>query len=81
MKQTSLYPMKLDPTIKDNIWGGIKLRTLFNRQSQLPRLAESWNFPTRVLNIEKALDVNIMEPVETEEENSHLIVFEGYTRR
>ncbi len=42
MKQAALYPMKLDPIIKDNIWGGIKLRTLFNKQSQLPRLAESW---------------------------------------
>ena len=42
MNEASLYPMKLNPTFKDNIWGGVKLRTLFNKHSRLPRLAESW---------------------------------------
>ena len=37
-----MEPLKLLATCKDYIWGGNKLRTEFNQESPLPRLAESW---------------------------------------
>lgn len=36
------YPMKLVPVLKDYIWGGTKLKTSFNKKTELPRVAESW---------------------------------------
>ena len=37
-----MYPLKLSPAFKDYIWGGIRLKTDFGKQSKLERLAESW---------------------------------------
>lgn len=37
-----MYPMKLIPPVKDYIWGGTKLREEFGKESELERLAESW---------------------------------------
>lgn len=37
-----MTPFILDPPIKDYIWGGTKLRDEFGKESQLERLAESW---------------------------------------
>lgn len=37
-----MYPLKLIPTFKDYIWGGTKLRTDFNKASDLDKIAESW---------------------------------------
>ena len=34
--------LKLKPTFKDYIWGGDRLRTQFGKQSDLSRIAESW---------------------------------------
>ena len=37
-----LYPLKFEPILKDKIWGGTKLETLFNKQTQSNQLGESW---------------------------------------
>lgn len=37
-----MQPLLLKPTIKDYIWGGTKLREQFDKESDLERLAESW---------------------------------------
>ena len=37
-----MRPFFLKAPIKDYIWGGTKLRTLFGKDSELERLAESW---------------------------------------
>lgn len=41
MKNT-LYPLKFQPILKDKIWGGKKLKSLLNKDSQLPNMGESW---------------------------------------
>lgn len=41
MAQT-LYPLKFTPILKEKIWGGTKLKTLLNRESNLPNIGESW---------------------------------------
>ncbi|RLD29196.1 MAG: mannose-6-phosphate isomerase [Bacteroidetes bacterium] len=37
-----LYPIKFKPILKEKIWGGQKLKTLLNKQSNLPNVGESW---------------------------------------
>ena len=37
-----MYPMKIMSCYKDYLWGGNRLRTLFGKESSLPKLAESW---------------------------------------
>ena len=37
-----MRPFELIPPIKDYIWGGTKLREQFGKESDLDRLAESW---------------------------------------
>lgn len=34
--------VKLDPAFKDNLWGGVKLRTVFGKQCDYDIIAESW---------------------------------------
>lgn len=38
----TLYPIKFTPILKDKIWGGQKLKTLLNKESDLPNVGESW---------------------------------------
>lgn len=37
-----LYPIKFTPILKDKIWGGQKLKTMLNKNSDLPNIGESW---------------------------------------
>ena len=37
-----MYPLKLTPVLKDYIWGGTCLKTDFGKQSDLEKVAESW---------------------------------------
>lgn len=37
-----LYPLKFTPVLKDKIWGGTKLKTLFGKNTQSSKLGESW---------------------------------------
>ncbi|PWH82863.1 mannose-6-phosphate isomerase [Algibacter marinivivus] len=37
-----LYPIKFAPILKDKIWGGQKLKTVLNKQSDLHNIGESW---------------------------------------
>ncbi|MFG6688071.1 type I phosphomannose isomerase catalytic subunit [Mariniflexile sp. HNIBRBA6329] len=37
-----LYPIKFNPILKDKIWGGQKLKTLLNKESDLLNIGESW---------------------------------------
>ena len=42
----NLYPVKLYPAYKDYLWGGDKLKTYFNKNTDLTPLAESWELST-----------------------------------
>ncbi len=37
-----LYPLKFTPILKDKIWGGTKLKSLFNKVAKTDKLGESW---------------------------------------
>ena len=37
-----LYPLKFEPILKDKIWGGTKLSTLFGKAAETDKLGESW---------------------------------------
>jgi len=37
-----LYPLKFSPILKDKIWGGTKLKSLFGKDAQTDKLGESW---------------------------------------
>jgi mannose-6-phosphate isomerase len=37
-----LYPLKFTPILKDKIWGGTKLNTIFGKESESDKLGESW---------------------------------------
>ena len=37
-----LYPLKFSPILKDKIWGGTKLKSLFNKEAETDKLGESW---------------------------------------
>ncbi|OIP84115.1 MAG: mannose-6-phosphate isomerase [Porphyromonadaceae bacterium CG2_30_38_12] len=37
-----LYPLKFTPILKDKIWGGTKLKTLFGKDALTAKLGESW---------------------------------------
>lgn len=38
----NFYPIKFTPILKDKIWGGQKLKTILNKNSDLPNVGESW---------------------------------------
>lgn len=38
----TLYPVKFTPILKDKIWGGSKLQSIFNKESNTGKLGESW---------------------------------------
>jgi len=38
----SLYPLKFTPILKDKIWGGTKLKKLFDKSAETDKLGESW---------------------------------------
>ena len=37
-----LYPLKFEPILKDKIWGGTKLKNIFDKQATTDKLGESW---------------------------------------
>ena len=37
-----LYPLKFEPILKDKIWGGTKLKSIFNKAAATEKLGESW---------------------------------------
>lgn len=37
-----LYPLKFEPILKDKIWGGDKLKTIFNKNTTGSNVGESW---------------------------------------
>jgi mannose-6-phosphate isomerase len=41
-----MEPIKLSPTFKDYLWGGVKLKTEFAKKSDLDIVAESWELST-----------------------------------
>ena len=42
-----LYPIKLVPEFKEIIWGGNRLKTEYNKKSDLSNIAESWELTVR----------------------------------
>ena len=42
-----LKPIKLNPIFKEIIWGGNRLKTEYNKQSELNNIAESWELTVR----------------------------------
>ncbi len=55
-----MYPLKLTAALKDYLWGGAKLKTEYNKKSDLEKVAESWELschkdgPSTVANGELA---------------------------
>lgn len=41
-KEKKLYPLKFDPILKNKIWGGSKLKEIYNRKTDSDKLGESW---------------------------------------
>ena len=39
---SKLFPVKLTPAFKDYLWGGERLKTEFNKNTDMTPLAESW---------------------------------------
>lgn len=39
-----MYPMKLSPALKDNLWGGTRLKTEYKIETELAVVAEAWVF-------------------------------------
>lgn len=37
-----LYPLKFSPILKDKIWGGTKLKSIFDKEATTDKLGESW---------------------------------------
>jgi mannose-6-phosphate isomerase len=37
-----LFPLKFEPILKDKIWGGTKLKSIFNKAAATEKLGESW---------------------------------------
>ncbi len=37
-----LYPLKFSPILKDKIWGGTKLKSIFGKEATTDKLGESW---------------------------------------
>ena len=37
-----LYPLKLKPALKDYLWGGTRLRDEYGKQTEMEKVAESW---------------------------------------
>lgn len=42
MKKHNLYLLKFDPILKEKVWGGKKLKQLFNKNSPSDKTGESW---------------------------------------
>ena len=42
-----LKPIKLQPIFKEIIWGGNRLKTDYNKVSELNNIAESWELTVR----------------------------------
>ena len=40
--KTALYPLKFQPILKERIWGGNKLKTVFGKSTELDNIGESW---------------------------------------
>jgi len=38
----NLYPIKFKPILKEKIWGGQKLKSILNKESDLSNIGESW---------------------------------------
>ena len=43
---TNKQPIKLLPAFKDYLWGGTRLKTEYNKKSDLEKVAESWELST-----------------------------------
>lgn len=43
---SNMQPVRLSPAFKDYLWGGTKLKTDFNKKSELEKVAESWELST-----------------------------------
>lgn len=54
-----LYPLKFEPILKERIWGGLKLKTLLNKSSELKNIGESWE----ISNVEGDTSVVINGPL------------------
>lgn len=42
----NIYPLKFNPIMKDRLWGGSKLKNLFNKPSDTNTTGESWEIST-----------------------------------
>ena len=47
MENVSLYPMKMIPAAHTAVWGGDKLKRIYNKKAPFDRIAESWELSAR----------------------------------
>ena len=47
MENVSLYPMKMIPAAHAAVWGGDKLKRIYNKKAPFDRIAESWELSAR----------------------------------
>jgi mannose-6-phosphate isomerase len=69
MVDTSLYPLKFTPILKEKIWGGSKLKELFNKNGD-GKIGESWELSgvkgeTSVVSQGKLKNKNLDELIKT----------------
>lgn len=52
----NVYPMKFEPILKEKIWGGNKLKTLFNKKATSENIGESWEISGLQDNVSKIVN-------------------------
>ena len=52
----TIYPLLLEPAFQDYIWGGQRLKTDYGKNSDLPRIAESWECSVHEHGLTKILN-------------------------
>jgi len=51
-----LYPLRFEPIFKEKIWGGIKLKTLLNKNISAQNIGESWEISSLENNVSLVSD-------------------------
>ena len=46
-QKTAPYPVKMIPYVKETLWGGEKLKRIYNKKAPFDRIAESWELSAR----------------------------------
>ncbi len=66
------YPIKFEPILKEKIWGGNKLKDLFNKDSKSNHIGESWE----ISGVEGSISVVANGPLKGKTLNELLITYQ-----